>query len=225
MWALYRKRLAAFVTTSCTMRSEIRWTSLREIQTLHWWLQHGAWYHLQCSSHQLGASRAIIENVALNTNVIPCRYLLVWCLLNPPESWKCLPQASVPLHTVPPHMRLPHEWSTCEVALWMSGQMGKLSWVEGRRAWFLPCPQNVWILLAAVRGRLLEIFAESSCTQYWNHKSPICPHCSEAVPESPTHLACVCPKFREARTSAHNHVLNVITSLLSNNVGPTWKMY
>jgi hypothetical protein len=33
--------------------------------------------------------------------------------------------------------------------------------------------------------------------------SPICPHCSDAVPESLTHFACVCPKFREARTSAH----------------------
>jgi hypothetical protein len=51
-------------------------------------------------------------------------------------------------------------------------------------------------------------------------KSPICPHCPEAVPESLTHFACVCPKFREARTSAHNQVRDMITSFLSNNVGP-----
>ncbi len=30
--------------------------------------------------------------------------------------------------------------------------------------------------------------------------------CQEGVPESLTHFACVCPKFREARTSAHNQV-------------------
>ena len=56
-------------------------------------------------------------------------------------------------------------------------------------------------------------------------KSPICPHCSQAVPESLTHFACVCPKFREARTSAHNQVRDVITSFLGNTVGPNWTMH
>jgi hypothetical protein len=50
-------------------------------------------------------------------------------------------------------------------------------------------------------------------------------HCSEAVPQSLTHFACVCPKFREARTISLNQVRNVITSFLSTHVGPTWKMY
>jgi hypothetical protein len=55
---------------------------------------------------------------------------------------------------------------------------------------------------------------------------PICPHCSAAVPESLTHFACVCPKFREARTSSHNQERNdVATSFLSSRVGPMWKMY
>jgi ribonuclease HI len=36
--------------------------------------------------------------------------------------------------------------------------------------------------------------------------SPMCPHCTEHVPETLTHFACVCPRFREARTSAHNQV-------------------
>ena len=44
-------------------------------------------------------------------------------------------------------------------------------------------------------------------------QSPICLHCWEGAPESLTHFACVCPKFREARTSAHNQVRDVITSL------------
>ena len=56
-------------------------------------------------------------------------------------------------------------------------------------------------------------------------KSPICLHCPEAVPESLTHFACVCPKFREARTSAHNQVRDVITSFLRKHVGPAWKVY
>jgi len=42
-------------------------------------------------------------------------------------------------------------------------------------------------------------------------QSPICPNCCSGAIESLTHFACVCPKFREARTSAHNQVRNVIT--------------
>ena len=50
-------------------------------------------------------------------------------------------------------------------------------------------------------------------------KSPICLHCSEGVPETLTHFACVCPKFREARTSAHNQVRTAITLLLHSIMG------
>jgi hypothetical protein len=56
-------------------------------------------------------------------------------------------------------------------------------------------------------------------------ESPTCPYCPAAVPETLTHFACICPKFREARTLAHNQVWNVITSFLSTHVGPQWKMY
>ena len=56
-------------------------------------------------------------------------------------------------------------------------------------------------------------------------KSPICPHCSDVVPESLTHFACVCPKFREARTSAHNKVRIVITSFLNSTLGTNWKIF
>ncbi len=52
--------------------------------------------------------------------------------------------------------------------------------------------------------------------------SPICPHCDERVPESLTHFACLCPTFREARTSAHNQVHDVITSFLTSALRPTW---
>ena len=53
-------------------------------------------------------------------------------------------------------------------------------------------------------------------------QSPICPHCDEGTPESLTHFACVCPKFREARTSAHNQVRAVVTSFFDSSLGPDW---
>jgi hypothetical protein len=56
-------------------------------------------------------------------------------------------------------------------------------------------------------------------------KAPTCPHCSGAIPESLAHFACVCPKFRKARPSAYNQVRVVITSFLSNTVGPEWTVY
>ena len=56
-------------------------------------------------------------------------------------------------------------------------------------------------------------------------KSPLCPHCTEAVPETVTHLACVCPKFREARTSAHNQVRTAITSVLVSALGSEWTLF
>jgi hypothetical protein len=56
-------------------------------------------------------------------------------------------------------------------------------------------------------------------------KSSICPHCQEGVPESLTRFACVCPKFKEARTSAHNQVRDVITSFFTSTLSPLWKMF
>ena len=67
-------------------------------------------------------------------------------------------------------------------------------------------------------------------TQTYLHRvglapTQLCPHCPTAVPETLAHFACVCPQFREARTSAHNQVRNVITSFFTPLVGPQWRMY
>ena len=51
-------------------------------------------------------------------------------------------------------------------------------------------------------------------------QSSSCPHCADGTPESLTHFACVCPKFREARTSAHNQVRDVVTSFFDSTLGP-----
>ena len=53
----------------------------------------------------------------------------------------------------------------------------------------------------------------------------ICLHCGEGARETLTHFACVCPKFREARTSAHNQVRRVITFFLARILGRKWKMF
>ena len=56
-------------------------------------------------------------------------------------------------------------------------------------------------------------------------KSRVCPYCTAGVPETLTHFACVCPQFREAQTSAHNQVRQVVSALLSLHVGPAWRMH
>jgi hypothetical protein len=56
-------------------------------------------------------------------------------------------------------------------------------------------------------------------------QTPICLHCDEKVPESLTHFACLCPKFREARTSAHNQLRDVITSFLISTLRPEWTLF
>jgi ribonuclease HI len=56
-------------------------------------------------------------------------------------------------------------------------------------------------------------------------QTPICLHCGEGVKETLTHFACVCPKFREARTSAHNQVRQVITFFFARTIGRKWKMF
>ena len=52
-----------------------------------------------------------------------------------------------------------------------------------------------------------------------------CPYCDAGVPETLTHFACVCPQFREARTSAHNQVRKVISSYLIRWVGSKWMVH
>ena len=53
----------------------------------------------------------------------------------------------------------------------------------------------------------------------WLVESPACLHCADANPEKLKQFACVCPKFGEARTSAHNQVQEVITSFLTSTLG------
>ena len=67
-------------------------------------------------------------------------------------------------------------------------------------------------------------------TQTYLHRvglvaSQLCPFCSLAVPETLAHFACVCPQFREARTSAHNQVRQVVTSFLTPLLQSHWKVY
>jgi hypothetical protein len=52
--------------------------------------------------------------------------------------------------------------------------------------------------------------------------SPTCPHCTEQVPETLTPFASICPRFREARTSAHNQVRQAIFSLFPKIIDPNW---
>ena len=67
-------------------------------------------------------------------------------------------------------------------------------------------------------------------TQTYLHRvglvaSQLCPFCPSAVPETLAHFACVCPQFREARTSAHNQVRRVVTSFLTPLLQSHWKVY
>ncbi len=56
-------------------------------------------------------------------------------------------------------------------------------------------------------------------------QTPIGLPCGEGVKETLTHFARVCPKFCEARTSAHNQVRQVITFFLARTIGWKWKMF
>ena len=49
-----------------------------------------------------------------------------------------------------------------------------------------------------------------------------CLFCADGAPETLTHFACLCPKFREARTSAHKQLRQTIISFLRQMVGPNW---
>ena len=49
--------------------------------------------------------------------------------------------------------------------------------------------------------------------------------CADGTQETLTLFACLCPKFREARTSAHNQVRQTITSFLLQTEGPNWTLF
>ena len=52
-----------------------------------------------------------------------------------------------------------------------------------------------------------------------------CPYCTLEVPETLTHFMCVCPKFREARTAAHNRAWTQISNFFVNNLVDHWQFY
>ena len=51
-----------------------------------------------------------------------------------------------------------------------------------------------------------------------------CPFCPETR-ETLAHFACVCPRFREGRTAAHNQVRKLISSLLVKNLHHRWELH
>ena len=53
--------------------------------------------------------------------------------------------------------------------------------------------------------------------------SNVCPYCSMAVPETLGHFAGVCPKFHDARTSAHNMCWERVSSFLAHRAPPIWQ--
>ena len=57
--------------------------------------------------------------------------------------------------------------------------------------------------------------------------SPWCPFCAEKVRETFTHFTCVCPKFREARTAAHNQLREKVSRLLQKQLADIggWTLY
>jgi len=57
--------------------------------------------------------------------------------------------------------------------------------------------------------------------------SPWCPFCAEKVRETFTHFTCVCPKFREARTAAHNQLRDKVSRLLQKQLADIggWTLY
>ncbi len=55
--------------------------------------------------------------------------------------------------------------------------------------------------------------------------SPLCPCCNSRENEALAHFTSVCPRFREAQTSAHNQVQQVITEFLARNIGLRWEMF
>ena len=49
--------------------------------------------------------------------------------------------------------------------------------------------------------------------------------CADGTLETLTQFACLCPKFREERTSDHNQVRQAINYFLRQTVGPNWIVF
>ena len=56
-------------------------------------------------------------------------------------------------------------------------------------------------------------------------QSSECPHCSMGAAETLGHFACVCPRFREARTAAHNRAWDTVSSFIASKAGGHWKFH
>ena len=56
-------------------------------------------------------------------------------------------------------------------------------------------------------------------------ESPQCPYCATDAIETLTHFACVCPRFREARTAAHNQLRLVVASSLKCALSDDWMLH
>ena len=54
-------------------------------------------------------------------------------------------------------------------------------------------------------------------------ESNICPHCDHRVPETPGHFACVCPKFHNARTVAHDLCWENVSSFIEKHSLLSWR--
>jgi hypothetical protein len=56
-------------------------------------------------------------------------------------------------------------------------------------------------------------------------QSNICPYCTTGSAETLGHFACVCPKFRAARTAAHNKAWSTISSFVASKADKQWKFH
>ena len=56
-------------------------------------------------------------------------------------------------------------------------------------------------------------------------QSSVCPHCAMEATETLGHFACVCPRFREARTAAHDKAWGTISSFIASRAGNHWQFY
>ena len=54
--------------------------------------------------------------------------------------------------------------------------------------------------------------------------SPLCPFCTQGVPETLTHFLKVCPKFHHARSAAHNQVREVLFRALKTHAATHWRI-
>ena len=55
--------------------------------------------------------------------------------------------------------------------------------------------------------------------------SSVCPYCTMGVDETFTHFACICPRFRQARTAAHNRAWWIIAGAIRSHLDSGWRMF